>query len=108
MQLRACVQLRTLLEAKKVAYEEKDCSTDTAAREAMVAASGRKTLPQIHVGGKVRHRARKHARARQKWGRSFVHRHSTTGRLGANHPTCPACTKAGLSNAHTPAHTRTR
>jgi glutaredoxin 3 len=45
-------KLRTLLEAKKVAYEEKDCSTDTAAREAMVAASGRKTLPQVHVGGK--------------------------------------------------------
>lgn len=43
---------RQLLQAKKVDFTELDVASDAQAREAMASASGRKTLPQVHVNGK--------------------------------------------------------
>ncbi len=51
-----CQMAKRLLASKAVAFEEIDVSGDSAAREALIARSGRRTVPQIwigdrHVGG---------------------------------------------------------
>jgi glutaredoxin 3 len=51
-----CLSAKALLQRKSVPYQEIDVSRDAVAREAMMAKSGRRTVPQIwigatHVGG---------------------------------------------------------
>lgn len=51
-----CQMAKRLLASKAVAFEEIDVSRDARAREALIARSGRRTVPQIwigerHVGG---------------------------------------------------------
>lgn len=44
-----CVRAKGLLDHKGVAYEEIDVANDDAAREKMIAASGRRTVPQVFI-----------------------------------------------------------
>lgn len=44
-----CVQAKALLRRKGVDFEEVDVGDDDALREQMVAASGRRTVPQIFI-----------------------------------------------------------
>jgi glutaredoxin 3 len=47
-----CIQAKRLLDKKSVPYEEVDVGGDDALREEMVAAAGgRRTVPQIFIGG---------------------------------------------------------
>jgi glutaredoxin 3 len=47
-----CVRAKTLLNQKEVSYREIDVSSDDAAREEMMKrAGGRRTVPQIFIGG---------------------------------------------------------
>ena len=47
-----CVRAKTLLNQKEVSYREIDVSSDDAAREGMMKrAGGRRTVPQIFIGG---------------------------------------------------------
>ena len=49
-----CVRAKTLLNNKKVAFEEIDVSEDPELREAMVQrAGGRRTVPEIFVNGRI-------------------------------------------------------
>ena len=45
-----CVQAKRLLSHKGVPYQEIDVSGDTAKRQEMMHASGRRTVPQIFIG----------------------------------------------------------
>ena len=45
-----CVQAKRLLTHKGVPYEEIDVTADPALRQAMIQASGRRTVPQIFIG----------------------------------------------------------
>ncbi|MGH7786980.1 MAG: glutaredoxin 3 [Candidatus Binatia bacterium] len=45
-----CVQAKRLLDHKGVPYREIDVSADTAMRQHMMQASGRRTVPQIFIG----------------------------------------------------------
>ncbi len=47
-----CVAAKKLLDEKGVDYEEHDVETDDAKRKWLVAASGRRTVPQIFADGK--------------------------------------------------------
>ena len=47
-----CVRAKRLLTLKGVAYREVDVSSDDALRERVIAASGRRTVPQIFIGGR--------------------------------------------------------
>jgi glutaredoxin 3 len=44
-----CVRAKALLEHKGVAFEEIDVASDDTVREQMIAASGRRTVPQIFI-----------------------------------------------------------
>ena len=44
-----CVRAKALLQHKGVSFEEIDVSADEVLREKMVAASGRRTVPQIFI-----------------------------------------------------------
>jgi glutaredoxin 3 len=44
-----CVQAKALLRRKGVDFEEVDVGSDDALREKMIAASGRRTVPQIFI-----------------------------------------------------------
>ena len=46
-----CVRAKALLARRGIAYEEIDVSNDTATRDWLVKATGRKTVPQIFIGG---------------------------------------------------------
>ena len=46
-----CVRAKRLLAMKGVTYQEVDVTGDDALRDAMVAASGRRTVPQIFING---------------------------------------------------------
>jgi len=46
-----CVQAKRLLGAKGVTYTEIDVTGDVAVRQEMIRASGRRTVPQIFIGG---------------------------------------------------------
>jgi glutaredoxin 3 len=48
-----CHQAKSYLSQKGVAFEDKDVSTDLAARDEMVKKSGQLGVPVIEVGGKV-------------------------------------------------------
>jgi len=48
-------RIRQLLDAKRVQFVEIDISMDAAARERMVAISGEKFIPQLHVHGQLIH-----------------------------------------------------
>jgi glutaredoxin 3 len=45
-----CVQAKRLLAHKGIAYKEIDVTLDTALRQTMIQASGRRTVPQIFIG----------------------------------------------------------
>jgi glutaredoxin 3 len=45
-----CVRAKRLLEHKGIAYEEIDVSNDPELRAEMIAAGGRRTVPQIFIG----------------------------------------------------------
>jgi glutaredoxin 3 len=47
-----CVRAKRLLAQKGVSYREIDVTTDDALREKMIAASGRRTVPQIFIDGR--------------------------------------------------------
>jgi glutaredoxin 3 len=47
-----CVQAKRLLDHKQITYVEVDVSGDYALLEEMIAASGRRTVPQIFIGGR--------------------------------------------------------
>lgn len=47
-----CSAARRLLEGKGVAYAEIDVMFDAAKRKEMIARSGRRTVPQIFIGGR--------------------------------------------------------
>jgi glutaredoxin 3 len=47
-----CVRAKSLLKSKDIPYEEIDVTTDHALRERMVVDSGRRTVPQIFIGGR--------------------------------------------------------
>jgi glutaredoxin 3 len=46
-----CVRAKALLKKRGIPFEEIDVSNDTAARDWLVKASGRKTVPQIFIAG---------------------------------------------------------
>jgi glutaredoxin 3 len=46
-----CIRAKALLKKRGIAYEEINVGNDPAAREWMVKASGRKTVPQIFIAG---------------------------------------------------------
>ncbi len=46
-----CVRAKMLLSKRGIAYEEVNVSNDTAARDWLVKATGRKTVPQIFIAG---------------------------------------------------------
>jgi glutaredoxin 3 len=46
-----CVRAKRLLQERGVAYDEFDVAADSALREDVMARSGRRTVPQIFVGG---------------------------------------------------------
>jgi len=46
-----CVAAKKLLEARGIAYEDTDVSGDTAKREWLRNVTGRRTVPQIFIGG---------------------------------------------------------
>ena len=46
-----CIAAKKLLQSKGVSYEETDVGTDPAIREAMTARAGRRSVPQIFIGG---------------------------------------------------------
>jgi len=46
-----CVRAKTLLTHKGIPFEEIDVAADDQVREAMIAASGRRTVPQIFIDG---------------------------------------------------------
>lgn len=46
-----CVAAKRLLAARSIPYEEIDVSTDDAKRAWLVTATGRRTVPQIFIGG---------------------------------------------------------
>jgi glutaredoxin 3 len=46
-----CVAAKRLLGARKVAFEEVDVTGDAAMRAWLVKATGRRTVPQVFVGG---------------------------------------------------------
>jgi glutaredoxin 3 len=46
-----CIRAKALLKKRGIAYEEINVENDPAAREWMVKASGRKTVPQIFIAG---------------------------------------------------------
>jgi glutaredoxin 3 len=47
-----CVRAKSLLKSKAIPYEEIDVTTDHDLRERMVVDSGRRTVPQIFIGGR--------------------------------------------------------
>jgi len=47
-----CVAAKRLLSARGIAYGEQDVSGDDAKRAWLVEATGRRTVPQIFIGGK--------------------------------------------------------
>ncbi len=47
-----CVRAKRLLTERRIAFEEVDVADDATARDAMVAASGRRTVPQIFIDGR--------------------------------------------------------
>lgn len=47
-----CVQAKRLLTAKGVAYTEIDVTGNPETRQEMMQASGRRTVPQIFIGGR--------------------------------------------------------
>jgi glutaredoxin 3 len=47
-----CARAKALLGAKHVSYEEIDIERGAGLREQMIARSGRRTVPQIFIGGK--------------------------------------------------------
>ncbi len=47
-----CVRAKALLGSKKVAFEEIDVTFNDPLRQEMVKLSGRRTVPQIFIGGK--------------------------------------------------------
>jgi glutaredoxin 3 len=46
-----CVRAKMLLSKRGIAYEEINVSNDTAQRDWLVKATGRKTVPQIFIAG---------------------------------------------------------
>jgi len=46
-----CIRAKALLSKRGIAYEEVNVSGDTAARDWLVKATGRKTVPQIFIAG---------------------------------------------------------
>jgi glutaredoxin 3 len=46
-----CIRAKALLKKRGIAYEEINVENDPAARDWMVKASGRKTVPQIFIAG---------------------------------------------------------
>ena len=46
-----CVRAKALLKKRGIAFEEINVSNDVAARDWLVKASGRKTVPQIFIAG---------------------------------------------------------
>lgn len=46
-----CMRAKALLDSKGIAYTEIDVDGSRAKREEMIARSGRRTVPQIFVGG---------------------------------------------------------
>jgi glutaredoxin 3 len=46
-----CVQAKRLLTHKGIHFKEIDVTTDSALRHEMMQASGRRTVPQIFIGG---------------------------------------------------------
>jgi len=46
-----CVRAKSLLKQRGIPYREIDVSADDNLRERMVAQSGRRTVPQIFIGG---------------------------------------------------------
>ncbi len=47
-----CIRAKWLLRTKGIAYEERDASSE-AARDALVARTGRKTVPQVFFGDEL-------------------------------------------------------
>ena len=47
-----CARARALLERKGIAFREVDIETDAALRAEMIARSGRRSVPQIFIGGR--------------------------------------------------------
>lgn len=47
-----CVAAKALLQEKGIAYREIDIAGDDAVREEMIRRSGRRTVPQIFIGGR--------------------------------------------------------
>jgi glutaredoxin 3 len=47
-----CVRAKRLLEARGIAFREIDVGADDAAREDLVARTGRRTVPQIFIDGR--------------------------------------------------------
>lgn len=47
-----CIAAKGLLNKKKVPYTEVDVSRDPALRDAMTTRAGRRSVPQIFIGGK--------------------------------------------------------
>jgi glutaredoxin 3 len=47
-----CFRAKSLLQKRDVAYEEIDVSNDPARRAWLVETTGRRTVPQIFIGGK--------------------------------------------------------
>jgi glutaredoxin 3 len=48
-----CIAAKRLLQAREVPYEEIDVSGDDAKRAWLVEATGRRTVPQIFIGGEA-------------------------------------------------------
>jgi len=47
-----CVRAKRLLQERGIAYEEFDVAEDVELREAVIARSGRRTVPQIFIDGR--------------------------------------------------------
>lgn len=47
-----CVRAKRLLQERGIPYDEFDVAADEALREEVMARSGRRTVPQIFIGGK--------------------------------------------------------
>lgn len=47
-----CTAAERLLDAKGIAYEQIDCTGDSATRKWLLEATGRSTVPQIFIDGK--------------------------------------------------------
>ena len=46
-----CIRAKALLDSRGIAYREIDVDGNRALREEMIARSGRRTVPQVFVGG---------------------------------------------------------